>query len=304
MPLRWIRRGTLVVLLMIGLVAGWTRPMMAEAQPGAAGKLAAEIVRLLRADARFIDVALNPDDPAQLYLSRASGAGGRIRVDVSNLLHRIADLPRSDAKRVIAQFVDTLAAGQATRGLDLSRIFANVRPRGYLHQDGQDLSDILVFEELAGDLIVLYQVDEPGALRTLNRSELGGLGMEELRQAARRNLEARLRDVVERQIGSDVSFFVIESEPLLSPALLLSDWFEGYAARRFPGGYLIGLPNRDFVILFNKQNPRSLQAARQFVNDFTQDGGDLSSPLLFEMRDGRLAVFDEAGAHTADAQSP
>jgi hypothetical protein len=287
------------LFMLVGLLstASLTTPHLAMAAQqqsyATVEQLAAEILSRLQRDPRVIEVVANPDDPAQIYLSRANQAGGRVRVDVTNLLGRLRGLTPAETAESIRQFVETVAAGPQAGPLDPAQIYANVRPMGYLRQDGKNLSDTLVFEELAGDLIILYQVDGPQALRALNWSEVGGRSLGELAQISRQNLDTQIKGLIEQRIGEDVSVFVIEDNPFLSPALLLSDQFHGYVAERFPDGYMLGVPQRDFVIAFNKKDPEALRSAREVIDRFTEDDRDMTSPLIFERRDGRLAVVDE-----------
>ena len=255
--------------------------------------LAGEVLRRLIADTRLQGARLNPDDPAQIYLSRAKETGGLVRVDVTNLLAQIRHLPQDQAEQAIGQFVEGVAAGPQSSALDRTRIYANVRPRAYVLQDGQDFRDALVFEELAGDLIVLYQIDEPQALRALNWSEVGDLNLDQLKKIARDNLSAQLGAVVEERLGDQVSIFVIKDNPMLSPALLLSDWFFDHVAKRFPGGYIVGVPQRDFVIVFDTQQPEALHKARQVMDEFARDQQNFSSTLLLERLDGKLVAVDD-----------
>ncbi len=288
-----------ILFMLVGLLSTTPlttpHPAMAAQQQSYATveQLAAEILSRLQADSRVIDVTANPDDPAQIYLSRTHQAGGQVRVDVTNLLGRLRGLTPVETAETIQQFVETVAAGPQTGTLDPAQIYANVRPTGYLLQDGKNLSDTLVFEELAGGLIILYQIDGPQALRALNWSEVGGRSLGELAQLSRQNLDTQLKSLIEQRIGEDVSVFIIEDNPFLSPALLLSDWFHGYVAERFPDGYMLGVPQRDFVIAFNNNDPEALRSAREVIDRFTEDDRDMTSPLIFERRDGRLAVVDE-----------
>ena len=281
--------------LLVAVPLAVSSPVSAAQQQGYATveQLAAAVEKRLRKDGRCVDIKPNPDDPAQIDLSRKNGEGGRIRIDVTYLLDQVRGLPPAEAGEAIETFIGAFATLQEGYTSDPARIFANVRSKGYLMQSGGDLTKRAVFQELAGDLIVLYQMDEPTALRTLDRSETGGRSLEELAELGRKNLKEQIKKVIEQRIGDDVSVFEIDGNAPLSAALLLSDWFHGYVAKRFPGGYFLGVPERDFVIAFNKNAPQGLQMARQLMDEFTKDDQNIMSPLLYERRGGKLAVVHE-----------
>ena len=258
--------------------------------------LRAEVMSRLKADGRVKAVTPDPTDPARLRVTTAlSGKDQNLEVDVTNLLGRLRELPPEDVETDIQRFLNVLVFADTNTGFDADHLIANIRPREHLDafkDDGVPEKDP-VYENLAGDVVVLYQIDDEDSLRSVPKSDVGDRSLPQLRQLALANINKQISKVKQEKIDEGISIFTVEGDEAISPALLLTDKFWALLETQFPEGALIAIPQRDAVVVFDKRRPNAAQIARTLINKVFQDGPDLLSEYVFERRDGTLQVVAE-----------
>ncbi|MFD2057751.1 hypothetical protein ACFSQT_33115 [Mesorhizobium calcicola] len=260
--------------------------------------LRAEVISRLKTDSRIKETIPDSDDPARLKVTRQrrSGKDLELQVDVTNLLGRIRDLPAAEAETEIQRFLRVLVLNDTEDGFDAGHLIANIRPREHLsglESKAATPDAEPVYEDLAGDVVVLYQIDTEDTLASLQFADVGGRSFAQLRQLALENINRQMTQVRQSEILEGISIFTVEGDEAISPALLLTDKFWALLEAQFPGGMLIAIPQRDAVVVLDKRVPNTIQIARALIDKVFEDEPDLLSEYVFERRDGKLLVVAE-----------
>ncbi|WP_143748790.1 hypothetical protein [Mesorhizobium sophorae] len=260
--------------------------------------LRAEVISRLKTDNRIKDTTPDPADPARFTVTRARSTGKdlELQVDVTNLLGRIRDLPTSEAETEIQRFLRVIVLSDTENGFDASHLIANIRPREHLDPlKPKDASagKQPVYEDLPGDVVILYQIDATEALASVTFSDVEGRSLAELRELALENINGQMQQVRQSEFLEGIFVFTIEGDEAISPALLLTDKFWALLGPQFPEGVLIAIPRRDAIFVFDKRLPNAIQIARALIDKVFKDEPDLLSEYVFERRDGKLLVVAE-----------
>ncbi|MBN9258957.1 MULTISPECIES: hypothetical protein [unclassified Mesorhizobium] len=258
--------------------------------------LRTEVISLLKADSRVKTVTPDPVDAARLSVTTVhSGKEQNLEVDVTNLLGRLRELSPEEVEPGIQRFLNFLVFVEADKGFDSDHLIANIRPREHLDAFKGDAAPEKnpVYEDLAGDVVILYQIDGEDSLGSVPVSDIGGRSLTQLRQLALENIDKQMSKVRQEKIREGISIFTVEGDEAISPALLLTDKFWALIEPQFPGGVVIAIPRRDAIFVFDKRLPKALRIARALIAKVFQDEPDLLSEYIFERRDGTLQVVAE-----------
>jgi hypothetical protein len=260
--------------------------------------LRAEVIFRLKTDRSTKEAIPDPTDPARFTVNRERSTGKdlELQVDVTNLLGRIRDLPSAEAETEIQRFLSVLVLSDTEDNFDAGHLIANIRPREHLSalKSNDDTPEKEpVYEDLAGDVVVLYQIDAKDTLASVPSSDIRGRSREELRELALENINRQMPKVRQNEILPGISIFTVEGNEAISPALLLTDKFWALLEPQFPGGVFIAIPRRDAVVVFDRRLPNAAQITRNFIDKVFKDEPDLLSEYIFERRDGRLLVVAE-----------
>ncbi|MES0044826.1 hypothetical protein [Mesorhizobium sp. M0091] len=260
--------------------------------------LRVEVISRLKADSRVKQAIPNPADPARLDVTRVGSTGKDIhlQVDVTNLLGRIRDLPAGEAETEIERFLTTLVLSDSESGFQADLLIANIRQREHLDAfkgDGTEPDKGPAFETLAGDVVILYQIDNEDSLASVRLDDVGDRSLAQLRQLALENINKQITKVKQERILDGISIFTVEGDEAISPALLLTEKFWATLGPQFPNGVFIAIPKRDAIVVVDKRLPNAVQFARSFIDKVFKTEPDLLSEYIFERRDGKLQVVAE-----------
>jgi uncharacterized protein YtpQ (UPF0354 family) len=163
------------------------------------------------------------------------------------------------------------------------RLFAVIRPVGYFDGAPAEVRAESLFEPLTGDLVVVYVMDEGGAVRGAKASDLKDLGLSrtDVPTVARRNLGAELpvppnqRDCRPHAVGVWRSGSYFESS-----RLLLSDYWQGMADRTH-STIVAAAPAADSLVVVCDPTPDELVKLRGMVERLAQQAArPISNTLL------------------------
>lgn len=219
--------------------------------------------------------------PQLLKLTNASG----LLVN----LERIWSLCQGDATacdpelKHLAREVLKVAARPDSPKATTERLFAVVRPSAYFEGIPADVRADSLFEPLTADLIVVYVLDEGGAVRGAKTSDLKDLSLTrgDVPAAARRNLTAALPlpsnqpDCRPHAVGLWQSGSYFESS-----RLLFSDYWQGMAQRT--GRTIIAAaPAADSLVVVCDPTAEELVKLRKMVERLAQQAArPVSTTLL------------------------
>lgn len=205
-----------------------------------AAALRAEVISRLKGDSRVKQATPDPTDPARLSVTtERSAKDQKLEVDVTNLLGRLRELPPEEAETEIQRFLNVLVLTDSESGFDAGHLIANIRPREHLDAFKGDEAPGKgpAYENLAGDVVILYQIDAEESLSSVPISDVGGRSLAQLRQLALENIDKQMPQVRQEKIREGISIFAIEGDEAISPALLLTDKFWALLEPQFPTGY-------------------------------------------------------------------
>jgi hypothetical protein len=260
--------------------------------------LRAEVMSRLKTDSRVKEAIPDIADPARLSVTstQSSGKDQKLVVDVTNLLGRIRDMPTAEADAEIQRFLRVIVLADNEGDFDAAHLIANIRPLehlGPLKPEDAEPGKGPAFEALAGDVVILYQVDAADSLASVSLSGVGGRSLAQLRELALENINTLMPQVRKSEFSDGVSIFTVEDDEAISPALLLTDKFWALLGSQFPNGVLIAIPRRDAIFVFDRRLPNATQMARTLIDTIFKTEPDLLSEYIFERRDGKLQVVAE-----------
>jgi hypothetical protein len=229
--------------------------------------------------------------------TQSSGKDQKLVVDVTNLLGRIRDLPAAEAETEIQRFLRVLVlADSEENDFDAAHLIANIRPRehlGTVKPEEAEPGTGPAFENLEGDVVILYQIDATDSLASVSLSDVGGRSLAQLRELALENINMLMPQVRKSEFSDGVFIFTVKDDEAISPALLLTEKFWTLLESQFPNGVLIAIPRRDAIFVFDKRLPNAAQTARNLIDGTFKTEPDLLSEYIFERRDGKLQVVAE-----------
>jgi len=258
--------------------------------------LRTEVISRLKVDGRVKAVTPDPADPARLSVTTVhSGKDRNLEVDVTSLLGRLRQLPPEEVETEIRRFLNVLVLTDTDRSFDAEHLIANVRPREQLDAFKGDAAPEKgpAYEELAGDVVVLYQINGEDSLDSVPMSAVGGRSLAQLRQLAMANIDKQISKVRQEKIREGISIFSVEGDEAISPALLLTDKFWALLELQFPDGVVTAIPRRDAIFVFDKRLPKAIHIARTLIAKVFRDEPDLLSEYVFERRNGTLQIVAE-----------
>ncbi len=260
--------------------------------------LRVEVMARLKTDSRVKQAVPDPADPARLSVTstQSSGKDQKLVVDVTNLLGRIRDLPTAEAETEIQRFLRVVVLADTEGDFDAAHLIANIRPfehLGPLRPEDDESGKGPAFEALAGDVVILYQIDTADALASVSLSNVGGRSLAQLRELALKNINTLMPQVRRSAFSDGVFIFTVEDDEAISPALLLTEKFWTLLGSQFPNGVLIAIPRRDAIFVFDKRLPNAAPMARSLIDTIFKTEPDLLSEYIFERRDGKLQVVAE-----------
>ncbi len=155
-------------------------------------------------------------------------------------------------------------------------------------------ADPIIYQLFLADLIITYAIQDGKRLSYLTEAQLTRWGVSEyaVHEQAIANLRLRSADVPYQMTGSGSNQLVIfnHNDGLDAARILLPDMLT-QATRTIPGETLIGIPNRDFMIMFSDDDPDRVSAVSlQITRDVRQQPHGLSDKL-FTLIDGEIREY-------------
>ncbi|HWI60776.1 MAG TPA: DUF1444 family protein [Symbiobacteriaceae bacterium] len=238
--------------------------------------------------------------PMGKYLLLVEPTQGRQRVvSLANLYESYVQAPRK-RDQVIGAFLEALVYEEepmiaGTFAENRGNIMPQVVPQTLLEYCKQDNRELAAVPYLGG-LAIAFVLDEAERYTYIHQRVMQGWGASEteLLQAAMENMQ---------QMGTEEAYYQIGMDERMT---LVWETFDGYdasrilltrdviaAAAQVPGNVLIGIPNRDYMVLFSDLNAEFVAEMREKIReDFESHDYPITS-RLFTLVDGVLAPYDE-----------
>ncbi len=153
----------------------------------------------------------------------------------------------------------------------------------------------IVYRIFLADLIITYAILDRGRLSYITELQLDRWEVSEytLHAQAIANLQARSQQLNYHVAGSDDETIIIfnHDDGLDAARLLLPGLLEE-VTRALPGNAVIGIPNRDFMVILSDSDPDRVSAvALQIAQDMRQHDHGVSD-RLFTLMDGEIREYD------------
>src|SRR4051812_1297351 len=162
----------------------------------------------------------------------------------------------------------------------------------------KDAGSMPVTEPLAGELLITYAQDLPGAFKMFSEREFekSGLTRQQLRTVAIENLRKQLPRPKLATKGPLVSLAVGSN---LDACLLLVDaaWTTVAKHMPVPGKIVVSVPNRDVVLCTGSDSPEGVRQLRQIAKvQRAKEPVHGLTEALFVREGNRWALFDAESA--------
>ena len=196
---------------------------------------------------------------------------------------------------VIDRYVASLAESVRPRtGVDASRIVPVVKDRNWIEemrraaeQGGSPLVDQIVWDDLNGDLVIVYAEDTERNTRYIPADELNkageGVGRDQLRRLAEANLR-RILPEPKIHRGPQVSMLTAGADYVAS--LLLLDELWSPEKLGVPGDVVVAIPSRDVLLFAGTGSPGAVMELRQVARKALAEGSYPLTDKLFVRRGG------------------
>lgn len=176
------------------------------------------------------------------------------------------------------------------------RVYPMLKPIALLVRVREGKLPMIVYRPFLADLMITYVIEEPSSLAYINEQHLErwGLAEHELHEQAMANLRRRTAERGEQTItGEGAQRLIIfnAQDGFDATRLLLPDQIEGYR-RQLPGSMVIGIPNRDFLIIFSDADRTILTAvAHQIQREAAEKAHGLTDQL-FTITGGQVREYE------------
>ena len=155
-------------------------------------------------------------------------------------------------------------------------------------------ADPIIYRLLLADIMITYAILEHGRLSYITESQLEKWEVSEhtLHAQAIQNLADRSRNVPYHSAGEGDQRIIIfnHNDGLDAARILLPDMLATVVAS-LPGNPVIGIPNRDFMVIFSDEDPERVEAvALQVAQDVRQHDHGLTMQL-FTFMDGEIREY-------------
>lgn len=197
----------------------------------------------------------------------------------------VRSLHSYDAARTISSF-DELR----------ERVYPILKPITLLVTVRERQLPMIVYRPFLADLIISYVIEEPSSLAYISEGHLErwGVAEHELHEQAMANLRRRTAERGEHTVtGEGAQRLVIfkAQDGFDATRLLLPDLIEPWRGQ-FPGSMVIGIPNRDFLIIFSDADKTILSAiAHQIQREAAEEAFGLTDQL-FTLKGGQVREYE------------
>ncbi|MFZ9858504.1 MAG: DUF1444 family protein [Roseiflexaceae bacterium] len=175
-----------------------------------------------------------------------------------------------------------------------SQIIPQLKPVVLLMDLLERGADPIVYRLFLGDIMVTYAIRDNGRLSFLTEAQLERWGVSEytVHEHAVANLRAMSENVPYHVAGEgDSQIVIFNNEDGLDAVRLLLPDIIADAARGMPGNLVIGIPNRDFMVVINDEDADRITAVSlQIQRDMRQHAHGLTRQL-FTIANGEVREF-------------
>lgn len=160
-----------------------------------------------------------------------------------------------------------------------------------------DISEVLITEPLAADLVLTYVIDDENNMRYLSPQEAAGLGLEEqqlsLRELATSNFfqYAAFRANA-YLVEDDIQLYQFVLDGIYDSSLLL---FIGEMSNSLnnplKGNPVIAVPSRNRLLVCGSEDQVAIEAMKKWVQKISEEETYLISPKLYLLENGNIRLF-------------
>ena len=174
------------------------------------------------------------------------------------------------------------------------RIIPQLKPVVLLMDLLERGADPIVYRLFLGDIMVTYAIRDQQRLSFLTETQLERWGVSEytVHEQAVANLRTMSQNVSYHVAGEgDQQIVIFNNEDGLDAVRLLLPDLIADAARSMPGNLVIGIPNRDFMVVINDEDVDRITAVSlQIQRDMRQHAHGLTQQL-FTITNGEVREF-------------
>ena len=223
-------------------------------------------------------------------------------VDLHNLYREIeaaSTSPEFDLEAMLRTYLQTVPSAskmeidQISLAAARGRILPLLKPMGFVMETTRRMAGRPDVQPLAlpwvEDLVIMPVLDSPQSMAFLRAMDIRRWNVSEAQalQLALRNLERRserIKLIDSRDADSGARFLIIQTHDGYDASRILLDRQRAFFARKLGEPYLVGVPNRDFLIAM--QPALRAKLAPQVFRDYHRQGHPLTPRLLHVAGDG------------------
>jgi uncharacterized protein YtpQ (UPF0354 family) len=223
-----------------------------------------------------------------------------LAVSIHNFYNAYAQHP-SELETVVDTLLRSLhnydSARTITSFADLrERVYPILKPISLLVTIRERKLPMLVYRPFLADLMIAYVIEEPSSLAYISEPHLErwGLAEHELHAQAMANLRRRTDERGEHTIAGEGDQRIVifkAQDGFDATRLLLPDVIERWRAQ-IPGNLVIGIPNRDFLIIFSDAEPTIVTAVAHQIQREAAERAHGLTDQLFTIKGGQVREYE------------
>lgn len=236
----------------------------------------------------FPDAQIEPGDSFDRFRVLSTGREPNT-VFLENIWRECQKNPESrmsQVERFLRALISTMADKDALP--DRSCIVPMIKDEGYFRSfPNRARTDVpFVNEHLVGDIWIVYGIDLPDSMKTLQKTQVSELGLDPsaLRSLAIENLRRILPPI--EQHGEGPVYMLTAGGDYVASLLLFEDlWAE--LKQQFSGDILAAVPTRDVLLFTDSDSSEGISQMKASISKVMENGGyHVSSTILRITDDG------------------
>jgi uncharacterized protein YtpQ (UPF0354 family) len=223
-----------------------------------------------------------------------------LAVSVQNFYNAYTQYPDQldEVANALLSSVRSYEPARAQSGFDelRERVYPMLKPINLLATISDRKLPMIVYRPFLADLIITYVIEEPNSVAYISEQHLErwGLAEHELHEQAMANLRRRTAERGSHTItGEGYQRLVIfdTQDGFDATRLLLPDLIEPWQAD-LPGTMVIGIPNRDFLIIFSDSDRTILTAVAHQIQRESAERAYGLTDQLFTVSGGQVREYE------------